>query len=38
MGSNSFFGFSYPDLFLVFLNLIFLGTCYIFFRKCWDFL
>ena len=38
MGSTSFWGFSYPNLLLVFLNLLFLGTCYIFFRKCWDFL
>ena len=33
-----FLGFSCPNLLLVFLNLLFLGTCYIFFRKCWDFL
>ena len=30
MGSTSFLGFSYPDLLLVFLNLLFLGTCIIF--------
>ena len=30
MGSTSFFGFSYPNLLLVFLNLLFLGTCIIF--------
>ena len=33
MGSTSFLGFSCPSLFLVFLNLLFLGTCYIFYRK-----
>ena len=38
MGCTSFLGFSCPNLLLVFLNLLFLGTCYIFFRKCWDFL
>ena len=39
MGSTSFWGFLCPDLLLVFLNfLLFLGTCIIFFRKCWDFL
>ena len=38
MGSASYWGFSCPNLLLVFLNLLFLGTCYIFFRKCWDFL
>ena len=27
MGSTSFLGFSYPNLLLVFLNLLFLGTC-----------
>ena len=26
MGSTSFLGFSYPNLLLVFLNLLFLGT------------
>ena len=31
MGSTSFWGFSYPNLLLVFLNFLFLGTCYIFF-------
>ena len=30
MGSTSFLGFSYPNLLLVFLNLLFLGTCIIF--------
>ena len=30
MGSTSFLGFSYPDLLLVFMNLLFLGTCIIF--------
>ena len=38
MGSTSFLGFSYPNLLLVFLNLLFLETCIIFCRKCWDFL
>ena len=33
MGSTSFLGFSYPNLLLVFLNLIFLGTCIIFFSQ-----
>ena len=39
MGSTSFLGFSYPNLLLVFLNLLLLGTCIIcfFFRKCWTF-
>ena len=31
MGSTSFLGFSYPNLLLVFLNLLFLGTCIIFY-------
>ena len=31
MGSTSFWGFSCPNLLLVFLNLLFLGTCIIFF-------
>ena len=31
MGSTSFFGFSYPNMLLVFLNLSFLGTCIIMF-------
>ena len=31
MGSTSFLGFSCPNLLLVFLNLLFLGTCIIFF-------
>ena len=30
MGSTFFLGFSYPNLLLVFLNLLFLGTCVIF--------
>ena len=39
MGSTSLLGFSCPNLPFVFLNLLlFLGTCIIFFRKCWDFL
>ena len=39
MGSTSFFlGFSYPNLLLVFLNLLFLGTCIIFFSQVLDFL
>ena len=38
MDSTSFLEFSSPNLLLVFLNLLFLGTCYIYFRKCWDFL
>ena len=29
MGSTSFLGFSYPNMLLVFLNLLFLGTCII---------
>ena len=33
MGSTSFLGFSYPNLLLVFLNLLFLGTCIIFFSQ-----
>ena len=33
MGSTSFLGFSCPNLLLVFLNLLFLGTCYIFFES-----
>ena len=33
MGFTSFFGFSYPNLLLVFLNLSFLGTCIIFFSQ-----
>ena len=31
--NNSFLGFSYPNLLLVFLNLLFLGTCIIFFSQ-----
>ena len=38
MGSTSLLGFSCPNPLLVFRNLLFLGTCYLFFRKCWDFL
>ena len=33
MDSTSFWGFSYPNLLLVFLNLLFLGTCIIFFSQ-----
>ena len=33
MSSTSFLGFSYPRLLLVFLNLLFLGTCIIFFSQ-----
>ena len=33
MGSTSFLGLSYPNLLLVFLNLVFLGTCIIFFSQ-----
>ena len=33
MDSTSFLGFSCPNLFLVFLNLLFLGTCHIFFAS-----
>ena len=38
MGSTFFGGFPSSHLLLVFLILLFLGTCYIFFRKCWDLL
>ena len=38
MGSTSFLGFSCPNLLLVFLNLLFLGTCCIFFSQVLDFL
>ena len=38
MGSTSFLEFSCPNLLLVFLTLLFLGTCYIFFRECCDFI
>ena len=39
MGSTFFLGFSYPNLLLVFLNLLFLGTCiYHIFVASWDFL
>ena len=37
MGSTSFLGFSYHNLLLVFLNLLFLGTCIIFFSQGWTF-
>ena len=33
MGSTSFLGFSYPHLLLVFLNLLFLGTCIVLFSE-----
>ena len=33
MGSTSFWGFFYPNLLLVFLNLLFLGNCIIFFTQ-----
>ena len=33
MDSISFFGFSCPNLLFVFLNLLFLGTCTIFFSQ-----
>ena len=33
MGSTSFLRFSHPNLLLVFLNLLFLGTCIIFFSQ-----
>ena len=33
-----FLGFSYPNLLLVFLNLLFLGTCIICFSQVLDFL
>ena len=33
MDSTSFLGFSYPNLLLVFLNLLFLGTCIIIFSQ-----
>ena len=33
-----FWGFSYPNLLLVFLNLLFLGTCIICFSQVLDFL
>ena len=38
MGSTSLLGFLCPNLLLVFLNLLFLGTCVIVFREYWDFL
>ena len=39
MDSTSFLGFSYPNLLLVSLNLLFLRTCIIFSSQdCWDFL
>ena len=33
IGAPSFLGVSYPNLLLVFLNLLFLGTCIIFFSQ-----
>ena len=33
MGSTSFWGFSYPNPLLFFFNLLFLGTCIIFFSQ-----
>ena len=33
MGPTSFWGFFCPNLPRVFLNLLFVGTCYIFFRS-----
>ena len=33
MGSTPFLGFSYPNLLIVFLNLLFSGTCIIFFSQ-----
>ena len=38
MDSTSVLGFSYPNLLLVFLNLLFLGTCIIFFSQVLDFI
>ena len=38
MSSTSFLGFSCLNLPLVLMNLLFLGTCYTFFLKYWDFL
>ena len=38
MGSTSLLEFLRPNLLLVFLNLLFLGTCVIVFREYWDFL
>ena len=38
MGSTSFLGFSYPNLLLVFLNMLFLGTCIICLSQVLDFL
>ena len=38
MGSTSFLGFSCLNLLFVFSELAFLGTCYMFFRECCDFL
>ena len=37
MDCTSFLGFSCPNLLLVFLNLLFLGTCYIFFGSAGTF-
>ena len=33
MGSTSFLGFSCPNLLIVFLNMLLLGTCIIFFSE-----
>ena len=33
MGSTFFLGFSYPNLLLIFSELVFLGTCVIFFSQ-----
>ena len=33
MGSTSFWGFSYPNMLLLVLNLLFFGTCIIFFSQ-----
>ena len=38
IGAPPFLGFSYPNLLLVFLNLLFLGTCIICFSQVLDFL
>ena len=38
MDSTSFWRFSCANLLFVFLSLLFLGTCHILFRECWDFL
>ena len=36
MSFTSFLGFSCPNLPFIFLNVSFLGTCYIFLREYWD--